>query len=109
MNVELELTIRHNVSADLLMKGEMFLIAEESKALKMNVEIDFLENSITLNGSTIGVYQNVLGFERLDIIEVWGNGLMSIQGEVTELKLNGKGILGQNCYRDKEIIDLLNY
>lgn len=41
MNVELELKIKHNDSADLLMKGEMFLIAEESKALKMNVEVDF--------------------------------------------------------------------
>lgn len=85
----------------------MLLIGEENKSIKMNVNLNF-EDSILINGTTVGVYTNVFNFNRLDLVEIWGFGDLDLFGRVSNIKLVGQGILGQSCYRDKDLIPSLN-
>jgi len=97
VNVEISIEIIHNERADLYMNAEMFLIAEENKSIKMQIGLT-MEDKIRINGTTLGVYENVFKFGRLDLVEIWGWGLMDTHGEVQELTLNSLGIFGKHCY-----------
>ena len=57
----------------------MFLIAEEDKSLKLEIELD-IQDQIKIRAHTIGIYEDVFKLRWLDLVENWGSGLMSTEG-----------------------------